>query len=113
VEPQVGQQTLTAKHWLDMPSEEKRISLDGGISAAASTRRAKASFEKETDSAGVREARPVVSDVSAVMVAVGVRTGVGVTVAEMTMVVVRPGVAVMTTVMVMVSGVDVGVGVGV
>jgi len=55
----------------------------------------------------------IVRDVSAVMVAVGVRMGVGVTVAEMTTVVVTPGVTVMTTVMVIVSGVGVGDGVGV
>jgi hypothetical protein len=55
----------------------------------------------------------ILSDVSAVMVPVGVRIGVGVTVAEITTVVVTPGVAVITTVIVMVSGVGVGRGVGV
>jgi hypothetical protein len=54
-----------------------------------------------------------VSDVSAVMVSVGVKTGVGVTVAEITTVMITPGVEVTSTVMVIVSGVGVGSGVGV
>jgi len=51
-------------------------------------------------------------DVSAVMVTVGVRTGVGVTVAEMMVVVVMPPVVVITTVMFTLSGVGVKVGMG-
>lgn len=58
-------------------------------------------------------AEAVISEVSAVMVPVGVRTGVGVTVAEMTTIAVTPGVVVIMTVSVTISKVGVMVGVGV
>jgi hypothetical protein len=70
-------------------------------------------FEAATGDTIASLVRGLVSDVSAVIVTVGVKIGVGVTVAEMTTVVVTPGVAVITTVMVMVSGVGEGGGVGV
>lgn len=104
---------MGGERWPGTASEKKRVSLYAGRSAAVANRHSGGGFEAQLDHVVESTAKGSVSDVSAVIVAVGVRTGVGVTVAEMTTVLVTPGVAVMTTVMVMVSEVGVTVGVGV